>query len=230
MQLTVSEEIFEKFPDTRIGIVVATGMDNSGSDNSIKGMLESTQLETENRFEIEKLAEHPSVAVWRAVYSNFGSKPRDFRSSVEALIRSVLNGRGVRHINKLVDIYNYASLKHAIPVGGEDLDKTHGNLFLKFSEGTERFIPLGGGKEDNPYKGEVIYCDEGGNVLCRRWNWRESDITKLTESTRNAIIVAEGFDTKVDEATEELSVMIRDFCNAQTKTFLINKNNPIVKW
>ena len=132
MQLTVSEEIFEKFPDTRIGIVVATGMDNSGSDNSIKGMLESTQLETENRFEIEKLAEHPSVAVWRAVYSNFGSKPRDFRSSVEALIRSVLNGRGVRHINKLVDIYNYASLKHAIPVGGEDLDKTHGNLFLKF--------------------------------------------------------------------------------------------------
>ena len=230
MQLTVSEEIFEKFPDTRIGIVVATGMDNSGSDNSIKGMLESTQLETENRFEIEKLAEHPSVAVWRAVYSNFGSKPRDFRSSVEALIRSVLNGRGVRHINKLVDIYNYASLKHAIPVGGEDLDKTHGNLFLKFSEGTERFIPLGGGKEDNPYKGEVIYCDEGGNVLCRRWNWRESDITKLTESTRNAIIVAEGFDTKVDEAIEELSVMIRKFCNAQTKAFLINKNNPIVKW
>ena len=230
MQLTVSEEIFEKFPDTRIGIVVATGMDNSGSDNSIKGMLESTQLETENRFEIEKLAEHPSVAVWRAVYSNFGSKPRDFRSSVEALIRSVLNGRGVRHINKLVDIYNYASLKHAIPVGGEDLDKTHGNLFLKFSEGTERFTPLGGDKEDNPYKGEVIYCDEGGNVLCRRWNWRESGITKLTESTRNAIIVAEGFDTKVDEATEELSVMIRDFCNAQTKTFLINKNNPIVKW
>ena len=230
MQLTVSEEIFEKFPDTRIGIVVATGMDNSGSDNSIKGMLESTQLETENRFEIEKLAEHPSVAVWRAVYSNFGSKPRDFRSSVEALIRSVLNGRGVRHINKLVDIYNYVSLKHAIPVGGGDLDKTHGNLFLKFSEGTERFIPLGGGKEDNPYKGEVIYCDEGGNVLCRRWNWRESGITKLTESTRNAIIVAEGFDTKVDEAIEELSVMIRKFCNAQTKAFLINKNNPIVKW
>ena len=230
MQLTVSEEIFEKFPDTRIGIVVATGMDNSGSDNSIKGMLESTQLETENRFEIEKLAEHPSVAVWRAVYSNFGSKPRDFRSSVEALIRSVLNGRGVRHINKLVDIYNYASLKHAIPVGGEDLDKTHGNLFLKFSEGTERFTPLGGDKEDNPYKGEVIYCDEGGNVLCRRWNWRESGITKLTESTRNAIIVAEGFDTKVDEAIEELSVMIRKFCNAQTKAFLINKNNPIVKW
>ena len=230
MQLTVSEEIFEKFPDTRIGIVVATGMDNSGSDDSIKGVLESVQLETKNRFEIENLAEHPSVAVWRAVYSNFGSKPRDFRSSVEALIRSVLNGRGVRHINKLVDIYNYASLKHAIPVGGEDLDKTQGNLFLKFSEGTERFIPLGGGKEDNPYKGEVIYCDEGGNVLCRRWNWRESGITKLTESTRNAIIVAEGFDTKVDEAIEELSVMIRKFCNAQTKAFLINKNNPIVKW
>ena len=76
----------------------------------------------------------------------------------------------------------------------------------------------------------MIYCDDGGNVLCRRWNWRESDITKLTESTSNAVIVIEGFDSSVEVALRELSSMIGKFCNAKTRTFLISKNNPIVKW
>ena len=183
MQFSVSEEIFEKFPAARIGVVVASGIDNTGSDDEIQRLLENIQTQTKIRFDTETLAEHPSIAVWRDAYASFGSKPRDFRSSIEALVRSVLNGRGVRHINKLVDIYNYTSLKHAIPVGGEDLDKTSGNLYLKFSDGHERFIPLGSDKEDNPYAGEEYMmqgdrldflsgadhrCVPGAEIQCRR--------------------------------------------------------------
>ena len=230
MQFSISEEIFESFPETRIGVIVATDMCNEGSENVIHELLENIQLETKSRFDIETLTNHPAIAVWRNAYSSFGSKPRDFRSSIESLVRSVLNGRDIRHINKLVDVYNYVSLKYAIPVGGEDLDKTSGNLYLKFSNGSEKFIPLGSDREDNTYKGEVIYCDDGGNVLCRRWNWRESNLTKLTETTKNSIVVAEGFDETVEKALEELAYLIEKFCSAKTQKFVANKNNRSIEW
>jgi len=230
MELEVSEKIFERFPGTRIGVVIASNVSNNGIDEAAIKLLENVELETRSKFDINTLIENPSIAVWRAVYNNFGSKPRDYRPSIEALIRSILNGRGIRHINKLVDIYNYISLRHVVPVGGEDLDKTEGNLYLKFSSGNEKFLALGSDKEDNPYDGEVIYCDGGNNVLCRRWNWRESDRTKLTNDTKNAIIVIEGFDEKVDAALEELSGLVEKFCGSENRIFLIDKNNPKIEW
>src|SRR3989344_1414458 len=226
MRFTVSGDVFEKYPETRIGVVIAANVRNTGSGEEITKLLENIQTLTKERFEINTLAENPSIAVWRNVYNSFGSKPRDYRPSIEALIRSILNGRGIRHINKLVDIYNYISLRHVVPVGGEDLDKTEGNLYLKFSSGNEKFLALGSDKEDNPYDGEVIYCDGGNNVLCRRWNWREPDRTKLTNDTKNAIIVIEGFDEKVDAALEELSGLVEKFCGSENRIFLIDKNNP----
>ena len=114
MRFTVSGDVFEKYPETRIGVVIAANVRNTGSGEEITKLLENIQTLTKERFEINTLAENPSIAVWRNVYNSFGSKPRDYRSSIEALIRSVLNGRGIRHINKLVDIYNYISLKYSI--------------------------------------------------------------------------------------------------------------------
>lgn len=230
MLFDISQDIFEKFPDTRIGIVIAKDLDNRSGNMEIAELLEKIQIGIKNNFDINALTENPSIAVWRKVYSEFGSKPRDFRSSIEALIRSVLNGRDVRSINKLVDIYNYASLKYILPVGGEDLDKVEGNLHLKFADGSEKFIPLGSNVEETAYEGEVIYCDDGKNVLCRRWNWRESDRTKITESTSNAIIVIEGFDEKVDEAVKDISLLVEKFCSCRTQTFITNKNNHRVEW
>src|SRR3989344_3794406 len=229
MRFTVSGDVFEKYPETRIGVVIAANVRNTGSGEEITKLLENIQTLTKERFEINTLAENPSIAVWRNVYNSFGSKPRDYRSSIEALIRSVLNGRGIRHINKLVDIYNYISLKYCIPVGGEDLDKVEGNLHLKFADGDEKFIPLGSGVEDNPYKGEVIYCDDIGRASCRRWNWRESDKTKLTEETKNAIIVVEGFDERVQAAAEELAEVIGKFSRV-IETFIVDKNTNHIEW
>ena len=229
MKFSISKEILEKYPEVKIGVVVATGIDNSGDDPQIGKLLASVQEEA-RRLDITRLAEHPVISKWRQVYSSFGSKPSDYRCSVEALVRSVLNGREIRHINKLVDLYNYISLKYIIPVGGEDLDEIEAGIFLRHAEGHEIFIPLGSAAAESPYKGEVIYCDSAGDVLCRRWNWRESDKTKLTEETRNAVIVLEGFDENVEAATRELAGLVEKFCGAATQVFIIDKNSSEIEF
>ena len=47
---------------------------------------------------------------------------KSVRSSIEALLKRVNSGNPVSSINKLVDIYNSASLKYGLPCGAEDLD------------------------------------------------------------------------------------------------------------
>ena len=47
---------------------------------------------------------------------------------------------------------------------------------------------MGTNKKEHPNKGEVIYEDDTRRVICRRWNWRDCEQTKITSETKNAII------------------------------------------
>lgn len=64
------------------------------------------------------------------------------------------------------------------------------DLELTFASGSETFLPLGGGAEERPNAGEVIY-KTGDIVVCRNFNYRESEITKLKPDTSRAVIVFE---------------------------------------
>ncbi len=225
MKFIVSKDLFGKYPDVRIGVIIAKNIDNKSENLEITEFLKNIQdLIT------EEYIQNPTIVKWRQIYSSFGSKPSDYRSLIEALIRSILKSRRIGHINRLVDLYNYISLKYVITAGGEDLEKIEGNINLKFATGGESFVPLNSANTEQAYPGEVIYCDDAENVLCRRWNWRESDKTKLTEATKNAIIVLEGFDDNVSQATEELEKLVQEYCNATTLTYFIDREYSECEW
>lgn len=108
------------------------------------------------------------------------------------------------------------------------MDKIEGNLQLGFSNGNEVFIPLGGSEPENPIIGEVIYFDDKTlNVMCRRWNWRNGDFTKITENSKQIVINIDGIGTvskaMVETARDELAKLLIEQCNAQIKTGIIDK-------
>ena len=226
MKFLISKEIAEKYPDFTIGIVIAKNIHNRDSNEEIMQLLQEQELNIRTEFQLENLAQSSLIQSWRKAYKLFGEK--DDRASHEALIKRVLKGGSIQHINKLVDLYNYLSLKYKTPVGGEDLDKIEGNIYLKFADGSESFVLLGSDAETHPDKGEVIYADEK-EVLCRKWNWRESEKTKLTEETVNAFLVIEALTplTKdaVDQAARELAMLLNKYCKAETQIFILDKNN-----
>lgn len=234
MKFIVSSEVFQRYHDYICGVVVARNIDNKGVSSDILHLIKDEEVKIKSEFNLDNLAQHPFVRNWRRVYSSFGSRPAEFRASSEALIRRTLKGNGVSHINKLVDIYNYISLKYKTPVGGEDLDKISGNLHLRFSDGSEKFMPLGSDKNDNPDAGEVIYADDCKNVLCRRWNWRESEITKLTENTKNAIIVIETLppltEDIVKDALNAVAELVKRVCNAKASVFVLGGKNREIEF
>ncbi|MBI3190763.1 hypothetical protein HYZ41_03600, partial [archaeon] len=175
----------------------------------------------------------PRIDVWRKAYAAFGAKPKENRSSVENLYKLVLQGVNLRHINNMVDTYNFISLKHMVPVGGEDLDKIVGDINLTFASTNEPPVILLGDKEPRPpHEGEVIYKDEL-SAICRRWNWREADRTKFTESTKNCVLVIEGLSLvtrqEVEDATAELKEMVKKFCGGDIEYKILDKNQSEIE-
>ncbi|MFH1442998.1 MAG: phenylalanine--tRNA ligase beta subunit-related protein [Candidatus Micrarchaeota archaeon] len=226
MKFIVEGEIFEKYPGVTIGVIVAEKLDNSGSPGEIAELLKSACANAKNTLELESLSQEPRIQSWRRAYKLFG-EDKD-RASHEALIRRVLKGGEIPHINKLVDIYNLMSIKHVIPMGGEDLDKVQGDVRLKFSDGNESFLAIGSQVRSNPKKGEVIYADDK-EVICSKWNWRESDNIKFTEKTSRALLAFEGLppftEEKMRSISSEFAGLIGKYCGGEIREQLITASN-----
>ena len=231
-KVEVTEEIFRKFPKLNIGILIARGIDNKGENKDIQKLLKEVEMLIKTDFIPEKLAKHKLISPWRSAFLAFGSEPHKYHSSVEALMRTVLDGKDIPRKSKLVDIYNYLSLKYLIPTGGDDMDEVIGDIKLAFADGSENFIPADESTRQNPDKGEAIYMDDV-EVLCRKWNWKECYKTRITENTKNAILYVEGISPvtkkEVEKVLKGLKSLIRLHCGGDITSFILNKNNPIAK-
>jgi DNA/RNA-binding domain of Phe-tRNA-synthetase-like protein len=233
MKLVVTDTIFDEFPELVLGVVILHNIDNSQNRPEITGMLREAGAALPGLFGGTPVIEHPYIATWREAYRKFGAKPKDYPSSVENLARRVLNGAELKHINNLVSIYNIISFRHILPVGGEDIDKIAGDVVLTRAGADEPAVFLLGEKEARaPRAGEIIYKDEAG-AICRRWNWREADRTKLTRETKNAFLVIETLppvprDT-LETAIRELADLVEQYCGGTVATALLDKDKREAK-
>ena len=144
-------------------------------------------------------------------------------------MRRVAKGQRLRHVNHLVDLYNTVSLKHLVPAGGEDLEAVEGDVELAFATDQEPLVRLLGEPEARPPRpGEVIYRDRLG-AICRRWNWKEADRTKLTEETTDGFLVIERLAPVdrglVETAIAELAALVERHCGGRVRTGIVDREN-----
>lgn len=232
-QLRITPEIFQAFPEVVIGVVVFQGVDNSGASGPPSDIAAGLRVEEAwlpERFAGVEIAEHEHIAPWREAYRKFGAKPKETPSSIENLVRRILKGHSLTAINPLVDLYNTISLRHLVPVGGEDLDSIQGDVVLAFAGDAEAPVRLlGEAGEKTPKPGEVIYKDDLG-TLCRRWNWKEAERTKLTASTQSGFLVLEGLPPvgreHVERAVGELADLVRQYCGGSVKAEIVDSTRP----
>lgn len=228
MKLHIEKEVFELYPDLHIAAILVNQVDNSNKNEEVLQLLSSQVTHIKENLDKESLKEHAAVQLWQAAYRKFGVKPKNYTSSIETLCRMIICGIEIGHINTLVDIYNYISLKHMIPVGGDDVDKVHGDIKLSIATGKEIFKKLKSSEVMHPKAGEVIYSDNE-EVLCRRFNWRECDKTKMAAQTKNAVLLIEGLGDNAKEmvkkAANELLEMIEKYTGGNGNMQILHANN-----
>ncbi|MGM0395907.1 MAG: B3/B4 domain-containing protein [Bacillota bacterium] len=231
-RFVVEDEVWEIFPDARIGVVICNRIDNTIKDEEMYlDRLKSAEKESLKHLPDENFSDNQVVKVWREAFQKFKTK-KGARSSIEALLKRAYNGKGIGAINPLVDIYNTISLKYALPCGGEDIDTFAGDNRLAKAVGDEDFITLGSEKSEPPYEGEIVYKDDEG-AICRCWNWRESVRTMLTEDTRNAFLCIESVDPTraedLEDALNELSELVKENLGGEYKIHIIDNDNRTIE-
>jgi DNA/RNA-binding domain of Phe-tRNA-synthetase-like protein len=182
----VAPDVFQLRPDY-VGLIVAVdGLPSGRSSDYSRGLLAEA---AEHAREVDAEA-HPHIVAWHEAYRAFGAKPRRTRPSVDALLRRV--PAGLPEVNQVVDLYNAVSVRHVLPIGGEDADAYQGPPRLVRATGDEAFVTRRDGElvDDPPHPGEVVWRDDLG-VTCRRWNWRQCTRTALSEGSRRGWFVLE---------------------------------------
>ncbi|GAA1763166.1 phenylalanine--tRNA ligase beta subunit-related protein [Nonomuraea bangladeshensis] len=192
----VDDAVHELRPDFAVLVMTAHGLANGPTDDRSRAWLAAAA---------EAEAQPAKIDAWKDAYRAFGAKPQRTRPSVDALTRRM----PLPEINRAVDAYNAISVKHALPIGGEDLDRYSGPARLVRAAGDEPSEEALG----TPEPGEVIWRDDLG-VTCRRWNWRQVARTRLTEETVNAIFLLERLEPmtleELKEAGEELADLLAE--------------------
>lgn len=217
--IIISEKIFENNPSFRRGIVIARRMKNKTEDEDLYSVLKETLI---RRFENPvDLDNDRRITDWRDVHKSFSSNPNKFPPAHIALLKRIQKQQTeIPFINSVVAVMNTVSIEHVLPVGGDDIIAPDSTYMLTVSDGTETFIPLGApDKNEMPDKGEVIYLiDETKTVMCRRWNWRNGDKTKITEYTENIIMnidaIGEGSEERAETARDAVALMLEKYCGA----------------
>lgn len=224
-KIIIQDPIFDMFPEFRREIVIVRAINNRPSYKRIRKLLKK---EIDRRVDID-LDGEPRLVSWVEAHKKFGSRPNRYPPSIKSLLKRIKSNPALPFINSVVALFNYISLKYCLPCGGDDIAAIEGDLVLGIADGSENFLALGSEKIENPKPGEVIYFDsETKNVMCRRWNWRNGDHTKIEVHSKFIVINVDCLPPITPEtgikARDELAEMLVKHCDAEIETSSLNND------
>lgn len=115
------------------GVLVLAGVAPPGSDG-LAAEIAGLEALLRERHAGCAPSEVPGLAEARALYKSFGMDPSRHRPSSEALLRRVLQGKGLYRLGAVVDACNLASLGFLLPIGLYDLSRVRGDICLRVGE------------------------------------------------------------------------------------------------
>lgn len=170
----------------------------------------------------ESLKDMTSIQATRRIYKLCGKDPSRYRPSGEALVRRVLQGKGLYQVDTLVDLINLASMKYGYSIGAFDADKFSGDT-----------LTLGIGKEGEPYEGIgrgminiaglPVYRDAVGGVGTPT---SDHERTKVSLSTTRLLVLVNGYDGSeqgVTDTAEYIIKLLNKYCAATNCAYKIYK-------
>jgi len=213
MKFIVADEVFEKIPAVCFGVVVAKGIDNTKEYPGINDLLNQGIESSFERYNGKNIKEEAKIIPYRKAFEAVGINPNKYQSSIEALFMRIAKGKGMPHINPVVDLGNAVSLKHVLPIGAHDVTALTDDITVRFSDENDTFIPFGSDSFDNPADRELIYTT-GHVIRTRRWIWRQSEIGKITGASSKIFFPIDGFidfnKSEVLEARDELCGLLKE--------------------
>lgn len=180
--------IWADYPSLVAGLMLVEGtVTTTGIGEQLEPLFARARASLEQGAESELAA----IQAWRRAFSQMGFKPTQYRSAGEALLRRFRKEGTLPTLHPLVDICNAVSLVSALPIAVIDLEQIDGFLEVRYAAGDEIYRSFGD-EVEHPEPGEVIFADAARHVHARRWTFRQSRQSTVSDATTRALVVSEG--------------------------------------
>ena len=177
-----SDQIANKIKDLKLGLVEATQIKVLPCDDLFEQELQGLVDELKQKFQNIAPSDDPVVSATRRMYRQVGWEPTKYRPSSEALVRRLIQGKGLYRINNLVDYGNLVSARFHIPMGLYDLDRVHGDIYMDVGNEGESYEGIS--KPKISAEGKIILRDHDG-VFGNPTS--DSKRTSITEKTNHVL-------------------------------------------
>jgi len=221
MAIIINEEVQRDFPDLHVLTGHIENVIVKKSDFDLEEFKGKIIREIQGAYNIETLKDRPILRAYRDFFWRLGVDPTKIRPAAEALIRRLLRGNPLPRINTLVDAYNLASIKTEVAIAAFDYDKVLGDLTMRYASEGEEFLGIGMKKPLRLKGMEIVISDE--EKLLAIYPYRDAEDTKVTEKTRNVLLLFCGVPgipmQRLLEAKNVTLEFVTKFCGGTIKDY-----------
>src|SRR4029077_19035237 len=114
-----------------LGLLEAEGVDLERTPPAVERERDEIVARVNAQYLGRAPADIPGVAETRALFHQLDIDPTKTRPSSEALLRRVLQGKGIPRVNLAGDVCNLCSLEHQLPLGLYDREQIAGGLRVR---------------------------------------------------------------------------------------------------
>lgn len=177
-------EIAIELPDVKLGVVEADSVRVASAGEGLARLMDEVCDRKRREFTVETLAEAEPTRAVRAMFRAWDMDPSKYRPSSEALLRRVVQGKGLYRVSNVVDIGNLGSIETGWPYGCYDRAQLHPPVAFRHGAPGERYEGIG--KRTWHLEARPVLADSAGP-----FGSPISDSTRsmITESAREVLIV-----------------------------------------
>ena len=217
--LTISSEVKKLFPSIQVGVAIIKNISVKKESSKLQALIKNLVEEIQN-LDPECLKDSKEIVSYRKLYKEMGIDWHSRRPSPEALLRRVMQKKGLYTINTCVDAANVVVLNNKVSVGVFDLDKVKSPTHLRFGKQGDQILLHGNENPTAIGEKELTYVDAAGPYNLD-FNYRDTQRTAVSEGTKNLLINVDGvfdIDRKLVETTlQELVEIIREYCGGEVE-------------
>ncbi|MDF2500156.1 MAG: hypothetical protein K0Q77_870 [Anaerosporomusa subterranea] len=134
-RITIDDSIIKRVPGCRLGCTLFEQVTVRGATAALTQEFIKLQQEASDAYQLDILPKLPRILAVRSMYKKMAFDPSRYRPASEALVRRVLQNKGVYYVNSAVDVNNYCSIKFLLPFGLYDAAEIQGDICYQMASG-----------------------------------------------------------------------------------------------
>jgi DNA/RNA-binding domain of Phe-tRNA-synthetase-like protein len=220
LKIIIDRSVSDKFPEVDVLVKCVRGVSVKPYDEELEKFKVEVCSQVRSRYTLDGVKNAATFRAYRDFFWRIGVDPTKNRPASEALIRRILAGKNLPTINTLVDAYNLASVVSEVALAAFDEDKMRSReVIMRLAKRGESFLGIGMNESMKLEGGEVVLEDSGDLIAV--YPYRDAERSKITESTKNAALVACGVPgigrDKLIQAADLAATYVVRFCGGEVE-------------